>query len=143
MMNLRQLSRDMRALGEMLIAQASDLDKILNVDLSPLTALIGNIEGITGGEPAKVRPFVENPKPAGLKRNKWACPKLTREQKAQMREHYNSLPEKDRTIESRRKLAQAYGVPVQYYSIVVSRDKKLMEKVRAGRAAKQAVHSTA
>ena len=118
-------------MGQMLIAQADEIEAMLNaVDVRSLSVLVGNLEILGGGEPAKARPFVES-KP---KRSKKTLQNLTPEQKQQIREHYDKLDPKDQTVANRKTLAAAYGItPSQMGAVLFHRE---MGKAHAVRHAK-------
>jgi len=78
-MNLPQVSTDLRALGQLLITQADEVDALLNgINLSALTALFG-----PGGGPVEGRPFAQpqsKPKAPKPVQSKPAKVQLTPEQ---------------------------------------------------------------
>jgi hypothetical protein len=137
-MNLSQLAIDMRALGSMLIAQADEIDTTMGgIDLGALASLIGGLQKLGGGEPVKVPPFRRRTtaQPPDLRELPVSPPakkvQMTIDQKRAIREHYAKLQPKDQTIQSRRVLAQAYGItPVHLSAILVhtSMDKALAAK---------------
>ena len=141
-MNLPQVSTDLRALGQLLITQADEVDALLQgINLSALTALFGPVNG--GGGPVEGRPFAQpqpqsKPKPSKSVQSKAPKVQLTPEQKAQVRDHYNRLPAKDQTLKSRHELARAYGItPMQLASILF----QSYDKARQVRLAKQQAES--
>jgi hypothetical protein len=140
-MNLPQVSTDLRALGQLLITQADEVDALLNgINLSALAALFGPVNG--GGGPVEGRPFAQPqsktkpPKPVHVKPAKV---QLTPEQQAQVRDHYNRLPAKDQTLKSRHQLAAAYGITNMQLASIIFRS---YDKARVARLAKQAESKT-
>ena len=146
-MNLPQVSTDLRALGQLLITQADEVDALLNgINLSALTALFGPVNG-NGGGPVEGRPFAQpqsqsqsKPKAPKPVQSKPAKVQLTPEQQAQVRDHYNRLPAKDQTLKSRHELARAYGITSMQLASILFRS---YVKARQVRLAKQAVSTTA
>ena len=139
MTNLQQLAKDMRALGQMLIAQSEEIDSTLGmIDLRALAALVGNLGALRGGEPVAAIPFApadEQERP-GKSHGTAAKSNLTADQKRQIREHYDKLNPKDQTPESRKVLAKAYQISaVQLGAVLFHRDLGSQRHQKAQRAA--------
>lgn len=126
---LKQIAIDMRAAGEMLIEGAAEIEAagtlLESVNLSALTSLLG------GGavEPA---PFQQSSPSGGTSaepspRRKAASKKgppvrLSKAQKAEIRERWNRLPEAAQTEAMRDQLAGQYGAPARVISLIVGTD---------------------
>ena len=136
-MNLPQVSTDLRALGQLLITQADEVDALLQgINLSALTALFGGI----GGGPTGALPFAQPqsqskpPRPPKPVQSKPAKVQLTPEQKFQIRTHYNQLAPKDQTLKSRHELAKAYGITSMQLASILFQS---YDKARVARLAKE------
>lgn len=125
---LKQIAVDMRAAGEMLIEGAAEIEAVANmlesVNLSALTSLVG-------GGPSEALPFLQPQNQNGstsAERSPRRKPvrehphKLTKEQKAAIREKWNRLPEAARTDAMKQQLASRYGAPTRVISLIVGTD---------------------
>jgi hypothetical protein len=123
---LKQIAIDMRAAG-VLIEGAAEIEAagtlLESVNLSALSTLLG-------GGPVEAAPF-HRPSPNGgtpgerSPRKKPVTehrPKLTREQKAAIREKWNRLPEAARTDTIKEQLAGHYKVPLRVISLILGTD---------------------
>lgn len=130
--SLRDAAADMLVIGQMLIEQADDLDRILNVDLSALSVLFGGsppVEQPRKAAPARevqpdTTPFVPNGKSRIPKRA------LTKGEKQQIRQEWALLPEQNKNKELRRVLAEKWGVSITQLSAVLFHDQAVMTALR-------------
>jgi len=145
-MNLKQLARDMRDMSDMLKSYSDELSKMANIDLTPLMVLMGQTTGGGASEPppfdaseglpqvvAPAPPWGGEPLlalPLKKHRNHKETTKLTLEQKQQIRNHYFSLQEKDKTIETRRTLAAAYQIQTTTLGAILFNSTDAAQKYR-------------
>jgi hypothetical protein len=125
---LKQIAIDMRAAGEMLIEGAAEIEAagtlLESVNLSALSTLLGggSVESVpfqqsgrNGSTPAEP----SHQKKAAAKRQPT---KLTKEQKTDVRERWNRLPEAARTEKMRAQFAEQYGTEPRIISLIVGTD---------------------
>jgi|SRR5580658_3470951 hypothetical protein len=119
MQNLKQIAKDMRDMAAMLIQQADEIEGVLGaVDLSALSALVGNLAKLGGGGSAPV-PFAPSADPNGDSRQPFRV--LPLDQKQAIKDHWDKLAPKDQTLDTRKALAKAYGIPLQQMSLIAKR----------------------
>jgi len=136
--SLKDIAKDMRAMGQMLIEGADELEKtaalIASVDLTALVSLVGGGSVETG-------PFAlsasTSAKP-GRRRRAQGHRHLDKEQKTAIRESWNRLPENARTPAMRAQLAERYEVSKQTITAILCNN---MDKARAVRMARLGVVS--
>jgi hypothetical protein len=139
---LKQIAIDMRAAGEMLIEGAAEIEAagtlLESVNLSALTTLLGG--GAVESAPFQpASPNENTPGERSTRRKKAAAqqhpPKLTKEQKAEIREKWNRLPEGLRTEAQKMAWAERYGVPTRVISLIVGTDMEVAkQRMLAARA---------
>ena len=128
--SLKDIAKDMRTMGQLLIEGAEELDKVAGVDFSALATLLG-------GGSAETGPFEqsESTSERPVHRRRKSHRHLTKEQKQQVRERWHRLPPNAQTPEMRKQLAEQYGVSAITISAIISNN---MAKARAARQQRMA-----
>lgn len=129
---LKQIAIDMRAAGEMLIEGAAEIEAagtlLESVNLSALTTLLGGgaVESIPF---QRASPNGSTPGERSPRKKARAQPaKLTKEQKAEIREKWNRLPEALRTDAQKMAWAERYGVASRVISLIVGTDMEVAKQ---------------
>lgn len=131
---LKQIAIDMRAAGEMLIEGAAEIEAagtlLESVNLSALSTLLGG--GATESTPFQ-QPSPNGSTPGARSPRKKAAPpqhphKLTKEQKKDIRDRWNRLPEGLRTEAQKMAWAERYGVPCRVISLIVGTDMEVAKQ---------------